>query len=142
MQHPPPDSPGRQGPRIESLAKARLVAQAALEKHAEDVIMMDLRSLSSVADFFIIGTAGSRPQLDALKEHIEAQLLQRGGAVWHVEGTASSKQMPGNPERDLQWLLMDCGDVVVHLFNTRAREFYQLERLWADAPRLPVTSSA
>ena len=127
---------------IDSLAKALIVARVALDKHAEDVVVMDLRSLSTVTDFFVICTAQSARQVEALKEHIDTQLSQQGQRLWHVEGAASNPGAPVGMAHELQWVLMDCGDVVVHLLDTRAREFYQLERLWGDAPRIPFTANA
>lgn len=105
--------------------------------------MIDVRSLSTVTDFFVIGTAMSTRQLAALQEHIETQLAQQGERLWHVEGMASHSRtsLARTPEAP-QWVLMDCGDIVVHLMDTRARELYQLERLWADAPRIPLTPNA
>ena len=121
---------------IESQAKALLAAHAALDKQAEDVVVVDLRSLSIVTDFFVVCTAGSGRQITALKDHIDAALSQRGCPVWHVEGEGAV------PQRDLthvpQWVLMDYGDIVVHLMDQPARSFYQLEQLWADAPRVPL----
>ncbi len=99
---------------------------------------MDLRALSDVTDFFVICTAGSTPQLTALKEHIETVLSRQGCAVWHTEGFPSDVAGPGGFTPAPQWLLMDCGDVVVHLLNPQARAFYRLEELWADAPRLSI----
>jgi ribosome-associated protein len=99
--------------------------------------VLDLRALSTIADFFVICSADNLRQIDAIREHIDAQLTQQGGAVWHTEGTAAS-----SPEADLRWVLMDCGDVVVHLQDQRARAFYRLEDLWADAPRIPLELSA
>ncbi|MBI3320666.1 MAG: ribosome silencing factor [Candidatus Omnitrophica bacterium] len=129
------------GRALESQAKALVVARAALEKQAEEVVVMDLRPLSSITDFFVIGTAGSARQLGALKDHIEAVLLQHGHAVWQTEGSPSAAEpaQPMNPP--LQWLLMDCGDVVVHLFDQYSRTLYRLEDLWADAPRLRLPAN-
>jgi ribosome-associated protein len=118
-----------------SLANAQCAARAALDKQAEDVVILDLRTLSSVTDFFVIGTAGSSRQLEALAEHVEAMLERREAPVRHSEGRSSAR--PGGPD-DLQWVLLDCGDVVVHLLDQRARSFYRLEDLWADAPRIPL----
>lgn len=98
---------------------------------------MDLRALSSVTDFFVVCTAGSARQITALKDHLEEVLSSQGCPVWHSEGTAS----PGPAGRvadDLHWVLMDCGELVVHLLNQRARAFYRLEELWADAPRIQI----
>lgn len=122
---------------IDSRAKALLASRAALDKHAEGVVVMDLRALSNVTDFFVVCTADSAPQISAIKDHIEATLARQGCRVFHAEGTAAA---PG-PRRDRdvpQWVLLDCGDVVVHLLDEPARTFYQLEGLWADAPRVPL----
>ena len=121
---------------------ALLAARAALETHAEGVVVMDLRSLSTVADFFLICTAGSSRQLTALKEHIEDVLSQRGWPVWHAEGMAMSAGASRGLAEEPQWVLLDCGNLIVHLFDQHARAFYRLEDLWADAPRVPVDASA
>ena len=126
----PPDS------RSTALAAAR----AALEKQAEDVVVMDLRSLSSVTDFFVLCTAGSGRQIEALKDHLEAALLELGWPVGHTEGSVGSPARSGPEDRAFHWILMDFGEVVVHLFDQRARTFYRLEDLWADAPRLSLPS--
>ena len=123
---------------LDSQARALIAARAALEKHAEGVVVMDLRSLSTVADFFVICTAGSGPQITALKEHIEAALKRHGGAVWHIEGSAASPEVLRALNHHSQWVLMDCGEIVVHLLDEQARTFYRLEQLWADAPRIPI----
>ena len=117
-----------------------VAAQAALQKQAEDVVVMDLRSLSSVTDFFVICTAGSGRQVGALKDHIEAVLLQQGCPVWHTEGSTAPPR-GGSEDPAFYWVLMDFGELVVHLFDQRARAFYRLEALWADAPRLPLPSA-
>ena len=126
------------GPEIDSQAKALLAARAALAKQAEDVVVMDLRALSILTDFFILCTAGSERQLEALTDHIEAELAREGCAVRHIEGTAPPGRPPRTSERDLRWVLMDCGDIIVHLLDQPTRAFYRLEELWADAPRLPL----
>ncbi len=100
---------------------------------------MDLRALSSVTDFFILCTAGSSRQIAALKDHIEAALVRQGCPIRHTEGTAS---VASGAIQGVQWVLMDCGDLVVHLFNQQARALYRLEELWADAPRLPLPPSS
>ncbi len=122
---------------LDSRLKAVLAARAALEKQAEDVLVIDLRALSSVTDFFVICTGTSTRHLDALKDHLEAQLEQQGQPPWHVEGPGPEPHGSAHPAA-WHWILMDCGDIVVHLFDAPARTFYQLERLWADAPRLSL----
>ena len=124
---------------LDSQAAARLAARAALEKHAEAVVVMDVRGLSTVADFFVIGTAGSTRQLTALKEHLEDVLEQHGYPVSHTEGTPEPLDTSRSGTNHVpQWVLMDCGDLIVHLFDEPARDFYRLEDLWADAPRLSL----
>lgn len=112
-----------------------IAARATLEKQAEDVVVLDLRPLSAVTDFFVICTTGSARQADAVREHLEATLSQHGASVGHTEGRPGPVG-PGNS--GLQWVLLDCGDVVVHLLDQRSRDFYRLERLWGDAPQLPL----
>ena len=114
-----------------------MVARAALEKQAEGVVVMDLRALSCVTDFFVVCTAGSTRQIAAIQDHIEVVLSTHGRAVWHTEGTTAAASSRGLTE-DLHWVLMDCGDLVVHLLDQPARAFYRLEELWADAPRIPL----
>lgn len=127
------------GPPQDSRALALAAARAALEKHAEAVLIIDLRSLSTVTEFFVICTAGSGRQIEALARHLEDVLTQHGLALWHTEGTTAPASGGGEPP--LQWVLQDYGDVVVHLFDERARAFYRLEDLWADAPRVPLPSA-
>lgn len=101
---------------------------------------MDLRRLSSISDFFVIATATSRPQLAAIAEHIEAVLRRVGRRVSHIEGLAPSRSAKASAN-GFSWVLMDCGSLIVHLFDPPARQFYQLERLWGDAPRIPLASA-
>lgn len=115
-----------------------MIAHAALEKQAEGVVVLDLRGLCSVTDFFIICTADNVRQLDAIREHVEATVDSEGHSVGHVEGPSSLSPTTGRFERERLWLLMDCGEVVVHLMDAHTRSYYRLEELWADAPRLPL----
>ena len=124
--------------RIDSQAKALRAARAALEKQAEDVVVLDVRSLSTVTDFFVICTAGSGRQITALTDHIEAVLQQQGVRVWHTEGAVTKAGTFGTFTNDPHWVLMDCGDLVVHLLDQQGRAFYRLEDLWADALRIPI----
>ena len=99
------------------------------------MIVLDLRALSSVTDFFVLCTANSPPHLAALRDHLEDVLASWGEPVGHVEGAWAA---PPDPSADPQWVLLDCGDVVVHLLDQHGRAFYRLEDLWADAPRVPL----
>jgi ribosome-associated protein len=108
-------------------ATVRLAAQAALEKKALDLAVLDLHGISSVADFFLICSARSTTQADTVAEAVRLTLRTHGVRPRHTEGSAESG-----------WLLLDYGDVVVHVFLEVTRGFYALERLWGDAPLLSV----
>jgi ribosome-associated protein len=108
-------------------ATARLAARAALGKNAEDVTILDLRGLSTVADFFLITSARSTTQADTIVETVRMALKSAGTRPRHLEGSAESG-----------WLLLDYVDVIVHVFVGATRHFYSLERLWGDAPLLSV----
>jgi len=110
---------------------ARLAARAALDKNAEDVIILDLRGLSTVADFFLITSARSTTQADTIVETVRMALKAAGTRPRHLEGNAESG-----------WLLLDYIDVIVHVFVGATRHFYALERLWGDAPLLSVEQGA
>jgi len=110
---------------------ARLAARAALDKNAEDVIILDLRGLSTVADFFLITSARSTTQADTIVETVRMALKTAGTRPRHLEGSAESG-----------WLLLDYIDVIVHVFVGATRHFYALERLWGDAPLLSVEQGA
>ena len=114
------------------------------------MILLDLRRLSSVADFFVLATVASQRQMRAIIESVETDLKRLGQRVWHVEGREALRPdrvraahgRDGSPDSSdgLSWVVMDCGAFVVHLLSPPARQFYQLERLWGDAPRTPITS--
>jgi len=102
--------------------------QLALDKKAHDPVLLDLRQLEAVSDFFIIVSASSEVQVKGIADHIEETLRERHGVKpWHVEGREGR-----------QWLLLDYVDVVVHIFHERTREYYLLERLWGDAKRIEI----
>lgn len=112
-------------------AVARLAARAALDKRAVDLVVLDLQGMSSLADFFLVCTGRSIAQMDTIAEAIAVTLRAEGIRVRHREGTAESG-----------WLLLDYGDVVMHIFGEEPRAFYGLERLWGDAPVLSVERGA
>ena len=103
------------------------MAQAALEAKAEGLVLLDLRKLSFSFDFFLICSAGSDRRIQTVIEQMEEKLSGTGGRAPRKEG---------RPEGG--WMLLDFGSVVGHVFSLEARQFYQLERLWADAPRVRV----
>ena len=102
-------------------------AQVALEKTAEDLLLLDLAGLSSFTDYFLICSARNPRQGQAISDEIQQRLGRRG--VWpsHIEGYNQA-----------DWILMDYVNFVVHIFSQKARVFYDLERLWRSAPRVPV----
>jgi ribosome-associated protein len=102
--------------------------EAARDKKAEDLIVVDLRGLSDVTDFFVISHGNTDRQVAAIADSIEERLREKLSVKpTHVEG-----------RRQAQWVLLDYIDFVVHVFLEEKREFYRLERLWGDAPRLAL----
>lgn len=117
---PKPKAP----PVDEQKAIAQLAAKYALEKKATEVKLLDLRGITSMTDFFVICSASSDAQVKAIAENVIVKMREEHGiSPWKSEGWDA-----------LQWIILDFVDFVVHVFHNKAREFYHLERLWADAP--------
>jgi len=112
-------------------AVVQVAAHAALEKKAVDLAVLDLQGLSSIADFFIVCSARSTTQAETIAEAVRGALRSEGVRPRHNEGSAESG-----------WILLDYGDVVVHVFLDETRGFYALERLWGDAPLVSVEGGA
>lgn len=110
-------------PATEPRETALLCVRSALDKKAYDLLLLDVGGLTSLADFFLICTGRSDTQVQAIAASIEEGLAKLGRRPRMIEGLSSG-----------QWVLMDYGDVVVHIFLESVREFYDLERLWARAP--------
>ncbi|MFQ6039696.1 MAG: ribosome silencing factor [Candidatus Poribacteria bacterium] len=106
---------------------AKLAAEAALSRRANDVVILDLRGIASFTDFFVICNGNSDTHLEGISNAILEKLEENAVELWHKEGS-----------RNDNWILLDYVDVVVHLFLREAREFYNLERLWADAPTVEL----
>lgn len=104
---------------------AKLCAKLADNKKAEDIVILDLRAVSSVSDFFVIVSGTSEPHLKAIRNEIESKLKDESIVPHGVDGFPQS-----------QWVVMDYLDVMVHLFAKDRRAFYSLERLWGDSPRI------
>ena len=110
------------------LALAQLAVSACLAKKGTNPVLLDLRELEAVSDFFIIVSAASEVQVKAIADHVEDVLREQSGVKpWHVEGLDGRR-----------WVLLDYVDVVVHVFHEKTREYYLLERLWGDARRIEV----
>ena len=110
------------GSLLEPAEIARLASEVASDKQATNIVVLDVHASCSFADYFVIASAGSVRQLNAVWESILDALKADGVLPLHKEGTADSG-----------WLLADYGSVVIHLFAVEEREFYELETLWKDA---------
>ena len=112
---------------LNALETALLSAEAADAKKAFDILVLDLRGLTFITDYFVICSGGSTTQVGAVSDGISQALAMAGKHPSHIEGGSEAS-----------WVLMDYGDVVVHIFEEQTRMYYSLERLWGDAPRVAV----
>lgn len=101
----------------------------AADRKARDLMVLDLRGLSTATDFFIVGTGTSDTHVRSIADHVIEELKKEGVRPSHVEGLQGGR-----------WVLVDYIDFVVHVFHPAARDFYELERLWGDAPLLVLES--
>ncbi|MEA1940551.1 MAG: ribosome silencing factor [Candidatus Caldatribacteriota bacterium] len=108
-----------------SLVIAKMAASAAEEKVAKDIVILDLNSLTLIADYFVITRGDSGPQLKAIANFITRTLKKNKIKLLHYEGKSETG-----------WILLDYGDVVVHIFSKEKREFYNLEYIWQEAQRI------
>jgi ribosome-associated protein len=108
--------------------EVQLAIRCAADKKATDMVVLDLRQIASFAEYFIIASGANQRQVQAISDEIEEQLKkQLKSRPVRVEGYSSA-----------EWVLMDYGDFIVHIFNKEAREFYDLERLWRDAGKVEL----
>jgi len=112
---------------LDSLELARHCARVAVEKKCDDVLLLDVAQRTVLADYFLIATARNRRQLRAVADAVTRDVAKSQRRTRHMEGADGER-----------WVLLDLGDVVVHVFDPVARAFYDLESLWADAPRVPL----
>lgn len=103
----------------------KIAVNAADDKKAHDLVVLDISKIASFANYFLLCTGDSSPQMQAIADEIERQLKATGMRPSHVEGYQNS-----------EWILMDYLDLVIHIFSRNARAFYDLERLWRDAKRV------
>ena len=111
--------------------KAQVVAEASLERAAEEVVALDVRKAVSFADVFVICTGRSDRQVRSIADAIEEAVSRRGERPLGIEGYDEGR-----------WVLMDLADVIVHVFQHEVRRRYDLERLWSDAPKLDLRVEA
>ena len=116
---------------LDPIEKARRVVEAALDKKAEDVVVLDVRGTASFSDVFVLATGNSDRHVRSIVEGIASALEPLGERPLGIEG-----------ETEGRWALMDLNDVVVHVFLREVRSYYDLERLWGDAPRLEFAAGA
>jgi ribosome-associated protein len=121
----PEDAPART--ELDALQKVMLIAHAADSLRASDIVILDLRGLTIIADFFLICTGNSSIQIRAISDRIEERMHEAGYRKLRVEGY-----------QEATWILMDYSEVVVHVMAAEQRAFYNLEGFWADAPRLEI----
>ncbi|MFV1978713.1 MAG: ribosome silencing factor [Myxococcota bacterium] len=112
------------------LDKVALIVEAAQDRKADDVVGLDVRTISSFADTFIIATGTSDRHVRSVADSIEAALKAHGDPPIGIEGHDEGR-----------WVLIDCGDTIVHVFQQEIRDHYDLERLWSDAPALELEAA-
>ncbi len=112
------------------LAKAVRIAKAAVDLKAENLVALDVRELTSFADVFILATGGLNRHVRAIADAVEEVVEELGERPLGIEGYDEGR-----------WILLDLGDVIVHVFQSEVREHYDLERLWSEAPRLDLLNA-
>lgn len=109
------------------LDKALICVDIIRERKAADLVLFEVGTLTSIADYFLIASGKSSRQVQAIAQHLQSRMKEEGFTRFGVEG-----------ERDGHWILVDYSDVVIHLFYQPVREFYNLEGLWVEAPRVNI----
>lgn len=107
---------------LEPAQLAKVAVDAASDKKAADIMLLDIRDVTTIADYFVICSGNNSRQLQAIADNIDEVLGKQGAHLFHREGIPESG-----------WLLLDFGDVIVHIFGAKEREYYRLERLWSEA---------
>ena len=107
---------------LESLQLAKAAVDIASDKKASDVLLLDIRDITTIADYFVICNGTNTRQIQAIAESLQEELKKQGAQLLYREGVA-----------DTGWILLDFGDVMVHIFGPKEREYYRLERLWSEA---------
>lgn len=113
---------------MQTNAVVQKIAQTLYDKKAKDIIALDVRNLTIICDYMVIATGRSATQVKALADEVDDQMAQMGLAPRRTEGAAEGR-----------WVVMDYGDILVHIFHLEERAYYNLERLWEDGQnRLPL----
>ena len=111
-----------EGVRIDPAQLARVAVDSASDKKAFDILLLDVREVTVIADYFVICSGNNTRQIQTIADTIDEELSKQGAALLHREGSAETG-----------WILLDFGDVIVLVFGPREREYYRLERLWSGA---------
>ena len=110
-----------------SLEKAKSIVKILDEKKATDLTVIETQELTVMSDYFVIASGTSNTHVRSLADDVEFEMSKLGVEVGHIEGRATG------------WILLDYGDVLVHVFQPESREYYNLERLWGDASRVDIS---
>ena len=113
---------------LDVITVLKTAVEAVDNKKANHIVALDMRKVSLMADYFVIADAASNRQVQAIVTEVKDQVQAAGGEIKLIEGFQAA-----------DWVLIDLGDVIVHIFSTEQREFYNLERLWDDAPYVDLT---
>jgi len=113
--------------RLETEDAVMMAARAASDRKAADMVILDLRDVAQFTEFFLICTANNSRQVQAVTDAIEENLREAGKRPSHIEGYTAA-----------EWVLLDYGDFIAHVFSPTSRRFYDLERLWRDAKHVPL----
>ena len=119
---------------VDAITLARLAADAIADKKGQDIVLLEVGDLFIITEVFVIATGNSRPHVQSLVNRVEELLKEAGRNPLRDEGRVEA-----------EWVLLDYGDIMVHVFQPSARQYYDLERLWRDAPVLdwsPAVSDA
>jgi ribosome-associated protein len=111
-----------EGVLLDPAQLARAAVDAASDKKASDVLLLDVREITTIADYFVICSGNNVRQIQAIADSVDEELRKQGAWLINREGVA-----------DTGWLLLDFGDIIVHIFGPKEREYYRIERLWSDA---------
>jgi ribosome-associated protein len=111
-----------EGIQLEPAQLAKAAVDIAFDKKASDVLLLDIRDISSIADYFVICTGNNARQIQSIADSLSDDLKKQGAQLLYREGDAETG-----------WILLDYGDIIVHVFAPKEREYYRLERLWSEA---------
>jgi ribosome-associated protein len=115
----------------QSLEQAVFIAQAAQEKQAEGVLVLEVGAMTSLADYFVFASGDSERQVRGMASFIEKSMSTRYKTIPEIEGKETAN-----------WMLLDYGDIIVHIFKSDVRKYYALEKMWADAPQIPIPETS